>query len=273
MTGHMSFVATPYATIVAESGIPYPCPMPYEHISSITVAWMEEDRIEALLRRMEGVFASRVLVVQKGTDRTLEIARDLLGPDDVLIEDEHHGYGDPSLPLAVAQVRTPWVFKIDCDEWPDDDLLRSLGHAAWLANSREDTNEGVWFPMYESFEGFRREGNATHLRLFRKYVGWPPMLHSRPMTERSLLWPYGYILHDRSLTEIMVDYLRYLDIGRDSPKWTEANLLIMRDACETVARDRGWAYVQSFDWWPTVEATIYKERKPWQHLPSFQPAP
>jgi glycosyltransferase involved in cell wall biosynthesis len=259
----LRIIGTNYAAIVTESGIPYPCPSPYTDIGAFIIAWNEEARLGQLIERLQPWFERIAVVVQESDDRTWQVAEEMLRLSDRLISDKHHGWAEPSAQLAVAALKTDWVFRIDCDEWPSDDLLGSLGHAKWLAEERADSCEGVWLTIHETIEGLRRERSTAELRLAAGYLSWPSELHSRPATERVHLWPYGYLMHSRSLTEVMEDYLRYLDIGRESPTLLEANVRMMREACEVVARDKGWTFVQSHAWWPAVEAAIYEETKPW----------
>jgi hypothetical protein len=74
----------------------------------------------------------------------------------------------------------------------------------------------------------------------------------------------GHFRHERSLDEMMQDYLRYWDVGRGNAQWDEHNRVMMHNACVGTAARKGWAFVQSFDWWPRVEAIAFKEEQPWQ---------
>ena len=73
-------------------------------------------------------------------------------------------------------------------------------------------------------------------------------------------------LNDRTLDEMMRDYLRYWHAGRGNSGWEDHNRLMMYWACLGTAEKKGWDYVRSFEWWPQVEAISFTKETPW--LPS-----
>lgn len=234
-------------------------PIPYSEITCAIVAWNEEARLPALLAHLRPYFNKLAVGVQKGTDRSAEIAAEWA---DILVYDDHHGFGDATFgPRLLPQVMTTWTFKVDCDEWPDEDLLDTLGQA--VAYAEDHDYEGVWVPFHSAVEGQEYEEQHSHLRLFRTSLGWPAMLHSRPPAERSMLWNVGYVRHDRSLDEMMQDYLRYWHIGRGNDGWETHNRAMLAGACASSAAAKGWDFVQSFPWWPEVEAIAFADEKPW----------
>lgn len=232
---------------------------PFTHVTFAIVAWQEEQRLRPLLERVRPFFSTLAVAVQESSDGTLAIARELA---DIVVEDAHQGFGDASFgPKLLPQVRTPWVLKLDADEWPSDDLLTSISSATWWAE-RQGTG-GIWIPFRSSVDGIEYEEQHAHLRLFTTNVGWPGLLHSRPPIFDGVLWQTGHIRHDRSLDEMMQDYLRYWDVGRGNRSWEDHNRLMMYWACRGTAEKRGWDYVRSFAWWPKVEAIAYQEEHPW----------
>ena len=246
--------------IIAESGVPYPNGHPYSHITFAMVAWNEGARLDGLLASVRPFFTRMVVGVQKSDDDTLEIARKYA---DVVVEDEHRGYGDATFgPLVLPQVRSPWTLKIDADEMPSPDLLDSLSNATWWADHHVHT-KGVWIPFHSSVEDNEYEEQHAHLRLFHTDVGWPRTMHSRPNVQDGVLWQTGYVRHDRSLDELVQDYLRYLEIGKGNAGWTAHNKMMIRNACEGVAATKGWEYVQSFPWWSEV-MPVFGLDAPWE---------
>lgn len=240
---------------VRESGIRFPNKTPYAHITFAIAAWNEEERLGPLLRVVRPFFGNIIVGVQHSTDRTLEIAREWA---DVVIEDDHSGYGDSTFgPRLLPLVRTRWTFKLDADEMPDWELLSSLSNATWYAEHHG--HDGIWIPFRSAVEGIEYEEQHSHLRLFETWLGWPGALHSRPPARSMILWPTGHIRHDRSLDEMMQDYLRYWDRGRGNPGWEAHNKLMMYSACSGTAAIKGWDFVRSFEWWPRVEAIAFKE--------------
>lgn len=246
-------LASPIEQITEESGIVYPNGVPYTHITVALVAWNEEERIGALLDHLRPFFATIAVVVQDSDDRTAAIAQEKA---DVFERDVHHGFGDASFgPILLPRVQTPWTFKVDCDEWPDVYLLGSLSSATWYAE--HNGLDGIWVSFKSAVDGIEYEEQHGHLRLFHTAVGWPRTLHSRPMIENTAFWTVGHIRHDRSLDEMVQDYLRYWKAGQGHSGWEGHNRMMMRSACTGTAEQKGWDYVKAFSWWPQVEAIAF----------------
>jgi len=247
------------AIITEQSGIPVPNPTPYSTITVALVAWNEEARLEPLLIYLRPWFEKIAVGVQASTDRTAEIASEYA---DILVFDDHRGFGDATFgPRLLPQVRSEWTLKVDCDEIPSADLLDSLGSAIWRAD--QIGLDGFWIPFRSAVDGQEYEEQHSHLRLFRTRIGWPGTLHSRPMTQNTELWNVGYFRHDRTLDEMMQDYLRYWHVGRGHSSWEAHNAAMMFHACRGTAEAKGWDYVQSFSWWPEVESIAFTSEKPW----------
>lgn len=223
------------------------------------MAWNEEERIGGLIELLKPWFNHSVVCVQDSDDDTLEIAKSLLDrPGDLVLEDRHWGHGDASMGRMVANCDTDWCFVVACDEVPDIELLQSLHSATAYAGDRYDA---VWVPFHSWVEGVEYEEQHGHLRLFKRAVGWPKSMHSRPQSNRAIWWPYGHINHTRSLDEMMRDYLRYYQIGKGNRGWEAHNLLMMHDACVSVAQRYGWEYVKKYEWWPSVAALAFTKEE------------
>lgn len=229
-------------------------------VTATLVAWNEAPRLKPLLKHLRPFFDTIVVGVQQSEDATQAIAE--LYADKV-VTDRHHGYGDATYgPLVLPLVETEWSFKVDCDEKPTVELLESLGDALAYADDRG--LDALWIPFRSAVDGGEYNEQHAHMRLFRTRLGWPASLHSRPPTDNAELWDHGYIRHDRSLDEMMQDYLRYWSVGRGNPGWDEHNRLMMYWACTGTANIKGWEYVRSFPWFPQVEAIAFRQEKPWE---------
>jgi len=252
-------LAAPLPEITERSGIAHPNGIPYAHITVAMVAWNEQARLGKLLDWLRPFFKTVAVGVQESGDATFRIAREFA---DILVLDRHHGFGDATFgPRILPLVKTPWTLKVDCDEWPDEELLRSLSSATWYA---ENTGlSGLWIPFRSWVDGIEYAEQHSHLRLFKTAAGWPPHLHSRPPIENTAVWQVGHILHERTLDEMMQDYLRYWDAGQGRAGWEAHNRLMMFHACRGTAASKGWDYVRSFPWWPRVEAIAFTEEQPW----------
>lgn len=223
---------------------------PWTDITFAGVYWKEEERLPKLLSFVRPWFSHIVVGVQESPDRTLEIACSLA---DIVVKDAHHGYAEPTFQKVFAYVRTRFVFVISGDEMPSEELLDSMqdmvgqrGHDGWSIRFRTSI-DGI---------DFTGEGDR-HYRLFRMPARWPSTMHSGPKVERPSMWEKGWISHDRSLDEMMRDYLVYFAKGRGNRGWEEHNAAMMKGACVGVAAVKGWAYVRSFAWWPEVAAITY----------------
>ena len=234
-----------------------------EDVTAGGVYWNEAKRLPALLTILKATFSHVVVVIQDSTDDSYKIACQLLDrPGDHIRTDAHRGAGDPSIPIMVQTVETPWTFVISGDEQPSVALLESIPEA--LAQADRDGLDGWWLKFRSTIDGFDFTSEQdNHLRLFRTSVGWPhSTLHSRPMTENTGFWPTGWIDHDRSLDEMIRDYLRYMAIGRDSAQWVAHNQRMIHDACERVAERAGWRHVTSHPWWPDVRDIAFGGKDP-----------
>jgi hypothetical protein len=235
----------------------YPSIVPYEHCTFVGVAWNEEQRAPALLTMAREWFAKIVVGVQKSDDRTLEIAQSIANrPGDQVVKHTHYGFGDASMPDLIAKVKTPWVFVVAFDEMPDDELLGCIGLATSYAE--QNGHDGLWIPFKSIVEESVYTEQHGHLRLFRQSLGWPKTMHSRPEGKSEAWWPYGSIVHERSLDEMMIDYLRYYELGKGDKGWVAHNKLMMHDACVVIAESKGWDFVKAHEWWPRVEAIAFK---------------
>lgn len=242
--------------IVAMTGVTHPNIGPYTDCSFVAVAWNEERRAPKLLELAREWFTRMVIGVQESTDGTLSIVRSLADRStDQVIEHPHHGFGDASMPDLISHAKTPWVFVVAFDEMPDLELLQSL----WSATAYADAigADAIWIPFRSIVEDIEYNEQHGHLRLFRRSLGWPRTLHSRPAGRKEIWWPHGVIRHERSLDEMMQDYLRYYELGRGNRGWENHNRQMMHDACEGVAAMKGWDFVEGHEWWPKVRQIAF----------------
>lgn len=242
--------------VVAMTGVTHPNTGPYRDCSFVAVAWNEERRAPLLLEMAREWFTQSVVGVQESTDGTLSIVRSLMDRSgDQIVKHPHHGFGDASMPDLVARAKTPWIFVVAFDEMPDLELLQSI----WSATAYADAvgADALWIPFESIVEGVEYTEQHGHLRLFRRRLGWPKTLHSRPQGKKELWWPYGRIRHERSLDEMMVDYIRYYELGRGNAGWERHNRQMMHDACVEVAKVKGWSFVEDHDWWPAVKRIAF----------------
>lgn len=253
-------ITSTLAEIGENTGIAYPNERPFEEISFVGVAWNEAERAPDLLALAHEWFTHTVVGVQESTDGTLAIAREILNrKSDQIIEHPHYGFGDRSMPDLIRSAETDWVFVLAFDELPELELLKSLMSAVALA---ERIRVDAWWVPFASFvEGIEYTEQHGHLRLFKRRLGWPEGLHSRPAGKNEAWWPFGKIVHTRSLDEMMWDYLRYYQLGKGNRSWEAHNTLMMHDACASVADRFGWDYVMQHDWWPQVARIAFTKEE------------
>lgn len=231
---------------------------PWEDVTFTGAYWNCAERLESLLTYVRPWFTNIVVVVQKSPDDTLKVAQDLA---DQVFEDRWHGRGDPSIHRAVNKVKTRFAFVISDDERPSPDLLDSFQELAETLVA--EGKDGAWIPFHSSIDGidFTKEAQG-HLRFFSPKIPWPSTPHARPMTDNTLFWDHGYVDHDRTLDEMMQDYVRRYDLTGKEPSWGQMqahNVKMIRSASSAIGERKGWPYVKSFDWWPRVMDIAYDE--------------
>lgn len=235
---------------------PYPQGVPYTDVTFAGVFWNDAERVERLLQAVRPWFINLVVGVQTSPDGTLDVCR---RHADQVIEDEHRGYCEPTLSKVVAAVRTEWSFVVSADEMPSGELFESFQDMLDRA-AAEPTIDGFWIRFVSSIDGIDYPSESdNHLRCFRSHLGWPSTMHSRPNASHAIFWPTGSIRHDRSLDEMILDYLRYFRLGLGDPGWEAHNRVMIHDACTATAAQKGWDYVRSFDWWPEAASVAFEE--------------
>lgn len=232
---------------------------PWTDVTFFGVYYNEAKRLPKLLRYVRPWFKYIVVGVQQSSDKTFEIASRYA---DVVVEDKHWGYAEPTWNKVIEACTTPYGFCISGDEWPSEDLLD--GFQAIVDEMLFRGHDSASFHFVSSIDGldFTAETDR-HVRLFKLPTYWPMTMHSGPMVSNPLVWPDGHIRHDRSLDEMMRDYLVYYEKGIREEGWRNHNTMMMREACKGVAQTKGWEYIQSFRWWPQVEAIAFTEEQPW----------
>jgi hypothetical protein len=225
--------------------------------------WNCGERLEKLLAYVRPWFGTIIAVVQESPDNTLEVARKYAN---VVVEDPWLGHGNPSIHKAVSLATTKFVFVVSDDEWPTEELLYSFQDL--VGKLKEESKDGAWVHFTSTIDGleFTKEQDG-HLRFFRGGLNWPPTQHSRPMIDNTIFWtpPGAWVRHDRSLDEMMIDYLNRYDVGvreNISDQQMTHNRAMMRNGCIGVADKKGWEYVTSFEWWPKILEVAFEGQAP-----------
>lgn len=228
--------------------------------TAVGVYWKEGHRIGPLMARLATHFSHVTVVVQKSDDDTLPACQAILtGDTHKVIEDEWRGGGDFSMPLALENVDTEWVFVISGDEWPDDELLASLPDA--IKACEEGGYSGAMIAPEEYIDGVRYVEHPSHVRLFRKSGGWEARHHSAASHENLLpgIWPRGKYIHTRTLDEFYGDYLRKLTMmeAEGDDQLAFHNRYVIFAVSNLIANEKGWKYVWGRPQWPEVERRVF----------------
>lgn len=169
------------------------------------VARNEQDRIGACIAAL-AVCDEIIVVDQQSTDNTATIARHAGA---TVIFDVHHGYGDPSRPLAEEASTGEWILTVDCDE-----LLRESGLLpATLKRAKADS-----FRLTRHNQiGGQHLSTETHIRIWRKGTQqwpdhWRPHLRLTPAGTVHYL-RYPIIDHDKTWQEQLDDDETYERLG------------------------------------------------------------
>jgi glycosyltransferase involved in cell wall biosynthesis len=220
---------------------------PWTDITFAGVYYNEAERLPALLELARQWFSHVVVGVQESTDGTLEIAQRLATQ---VVPSDHYGYAEPTFGLVLKRIVTPWTFVVSGDEMPDERLLDSFRD---LLDQAPPDTDGVWFPFRSTIDGIEvTHEEDGHVRLFKAKT-WPRTMHSGPPAQRVMVWRHGAIAHDRSLDEMVRDYLVYFDKGKGNAGWEAHNSMMMREAIKVVAAHKGWDYVTAFPWWTEAQ--------------------
>lgn len=226
---------------------------PWEDVTFCGVYFNEEKRLPRLLSYVRPWFKNIVVGVQESTDGTEEIARSF---SDKVVIDKCHGYAEPTFQMVLDQVDTEWAFVVSGDEFPSLDLLESF--QKMIGSAEISGADGVAIKFRSTIEGVDYSSEQdSHIRVFKTRLGWPSTMHSGPAASRPIFWESGHIDHDRSLDEMMRDYLRYQSLAGSNVGWNTHNRLMMHDAVAATAKTFDWDSATDYEWWPDVKREAF----------------
>lgn len=197
-----------------------------------------------------------------GDDPTLFVCRRFA---DEVVLDYVHGFAEPTISKVVSKIKTKWCFLVSADEMPSDDLLENIGDMTYMSQVDDYVSiDGWWIRFISSIDGIEYPSEQdNHLRMFHASLGWPGTMHSRPPARNADFWhpTRGHIRHDRSLDEMMIDYINYWTIGVRSQNkgWTVHNRAMMHDACTATAQHKGWDEVTKYEWWEQIREIAFAD--------------
>jgi glycosyltransferase involved in cell wall biosynthesis len=165
----------------------------------------EAELLPALLTHMRG-WVDEIIIVDTGSrDATYSIAK--------AYTQKTYRYlfsaGDAPLDFsavrnfAMGAVTKPWVFQVDADEWPTEELLRWT-HVA-VASPESKLYDG-WSIMRQNLVGGEMIGPHTyerHVRLFRKGMRFVGRIHEKVNVQKSRtgLAPDAFLLQHHKTIE------------------------------------------------------------------------
>lgn len=179
-------------------------------ISLNVVTYNEAARIKGCLLTVADEprnLVNEVVVVDQGsTDETAEIA-EFMGAK--VVRDSHHGFADPSRPLAERESSCDWILALDADERCTNEFRGFLAHFDPPADlGGYELERANWF-------GGQFWSTDWHLRLWRRgRVAWPDF--DRPH-RRWQAWPGlsipAALEHRKSWAEQLADDAAYERLG------------------------------------------------------------
>ena len=201
-------------------------------ITLIILAYNEEIHIARCLTRIRD-WVERVVVIDSfSNDRTVEIAKDL-GAE--VLQHAFKNHADQfRWGMEAAAPATPWVMRIDCDEYFEEAALTSLSQ--WLPTLPEDVTGVAVKRKFIFFERWIRHGRYYPTIILRLWRNGAAEMEQRWMDEhmvltrgRSEILPGGDLVdhnlsgldawtakHNRYATLAMIDYL-----NREIPLFAE----------------------------------------------------
>lgn len=172
-----------------------------------TVVYNEAHRIVGLLAHAAAFCDELVVVDQSSTDGTGRLAAEFA---DVVVTDEHHGFCEPSRPLAAEYTESDWIVYLDADEVISPHYLRRL-----LVLPERFTVARLGIATYVDGVRIRPDKDNRHPRFFRKgHVRYGLGLHTRiePDTDGDVFsTPDGeaWVLNTKQRWEWELDRDRY----------------------------------------------------------------
>jgi glycosyltransferase involved in cell wall biosynthesis len=184
-----------------------------EHELSVAIITLNEERHLPALLRAVGPVAGEIVVVDSGsTDGTVEIAREAGAR---VIQTDWPGFG-PQKQRALEACRGRWVFSVDADEVPDEELLRALARL-----SRGEGDADVVAYEVDRLNAYLGE-YVRHawspdwcLRVLRRDAGrWSgDAVHERLLIDGKVGRLPGRLLHD-SYDDLTDHYRRMISYAR-----------------------------------------------------------
>jgi len=116
-------------------------------ISCFIITYNEEDRIHWPLQALRDIADDIVVVDAQSTDKTQDVARSYGAR---VMERAWSGYGEQKC-FAEKQCRHNWVFNVDADEWPSEELLDDV--EAIMTKPETERASAYKVPLFWCYSG------------------------------------------------------------------------------------------------------------------------
>lgn len=146
----------------------------------------EEPLLGKLLEHVAPHVGEMVIVDTGSTDGTVEVARQFTRR--VYTHDLNGNFAQ-TRNFALDRATLPWIFHLDADEWPTDNLLMYL-KGFFLAGVEEDVS-GLSIVRHNLIDG-KEMGKATwerHVRVFRRRLRFAGRIHERLLIDPTAIVP------------------------------------------------------------------------------------
>ncbi|MCX7830613.1 MAG: glycosyltransferase family 2 protein [Acidobacteria bacterium] len=164
-----------------------------EKVTAIIPAGNEENNIKGAIESVLWADEIFVAVDQSSEDKTFEIASSFGGK--VRVEKHEYVYSALQKNWAIPKARNNWIFLLDCDERPDEKLIKSI--AKTLENPSCDAYEvkrrNFFLGKILRFGGL---SNDKVIRLFKRELRYEDKrVHAEIVGYKELGKLKGYLIH------------------------------------------------------------------------------
>ena len=182
-----------------------------EQITFCAVFRNEAQRVRMVMDLAKSLFRQVVIVVQQSDDDTLKICTEY--PAEIIERPAESP--EESKDFIMHQVRTPWTFWLDADEFPS---LETIEYLQTFDSYTLAGYDAVSFVRVNYIDGLIIEGGQGEdhqFRLIRSDVRWNPKAQGRRIHIHPL------VKHSKHLSKVIYHHRSLEKVERQTERWNE----------------------------------------------------